>query len=76
MSRVQEFKKRERVASRPSSGRDRRVMVDNGGRLLGFINPIRPIGGLRMVDNGEADDKIIAVINGDPLMGSWKVMRG
>ncbi|MEW5847895.1 MAG: inorganic pyrophosphatase [Myxococcota bacterium] len=29
----------------------------------------RPIGGLRMVENGEADDKIIAVLVGDPTFG-------
>lgn len=29
----------------------------------------RPIGGLRMVENGEADDKILAVLCGDPTYG-------
>ena len=29
----------------------------------------RPIGGLRMVERGEADDKIIAVLLGDPTYG-------
>jgi len=29
----------------------------------------RPIGGLRMVEGGEADDKIIAVLLGDPTFG-------
>ena len=29
----------------------------------------RPIGGLRMVERGEADDKIIAVLVGDPTYG-------
>jgi len=29
----------------------------------------RPIGGLRMVERGEADDKIIAVLIGDPTYG-------
>lgn len=29
----------------------------------------RPIGGLRMVESGEADDKIIAVLVGDPAFG-------
>lgn len=32
----------------------------------------RPIGGLRMIDNGEADDKIIAVMKNDPSFGMWK----
>lgn len=29
----------------------------------------RPVGGLRMVEKGEADDKIIAVLLGDPTFG-------
>src|SRR5438132_9474923 len=29
----------------------------------------RPIGGLRMIDRGEADDKIIAVLEGDAAYG-------
>jgi inorganic pyrophosphatase len=32
----------------------------------------RPIGGLRMIDNGEADDKIIAVLNDDAVYGEYK----
>lgn len=31
----------------------------------------KPIGGLRMIDGGEADDKIIAVLNNDEVYGSW-----
>src|SRR5262245_16861988 len=31
-----------------------------------------PIGGLRMIDGNEADDKIIAVMEGDALFGGWK----
>lgn len=30
------------------------------------------VGGLRMIDDGEADDKIIAVLKGDPVMGQYK----
>jgi inorganic pyrophosphatase len=30
-----------------------------------------PIGGIRMIDKGEADDKIIAVLKGDSLYGKW-----
>jgi inorganic pyrophosphatase len=30
-----------------------------------------PIGGLRMIDGDEADDKIIAVLEGDAVYGSW-----
>lgn len=32
----------------------------------------RPIGGLRMLDDGEADDKIIAVLEGDAAYGSMR----
>jgi inorganic pyrophosphatase len=31
----------------------------------------RPIGGLRMIDGGEADDKIISIIEGDAVMSEW-----
>lgn len=31
-----------------------------------------PIGGLRMIDKGEADDKIIAVLKGDEVYERWK----
>jgi inorganic pyrophosphatase len=31
----------------------------------------RPIGGLRMVEKGEADDKIVAVLIGDPTFGDY-----
>jgi inorganic pyrophosphatase len=31
-----------------------------------------PIGGLRMIDGNQADDKIIAVLKGDSVYGGWK----
>jgi inorganic pyrophosphatase len=31
-----------------------------------------PIGGMRMIDKGEADDKIIAVLKNDPIYGKWQ----
>ncbi|MES2590453.1 MAG: inorganic pyrophosphatase [Bacteroidota bacterium] len=31
-----------------------------------------PIGGLRLIDKGEADDKIIAVLKGDEVYENWK----
>ncbi len=31
-----------------------------------------PIGGLRLIDKGEADDKIIAVMKGDEVFEGWK----
>lgn len=32
----------------------------------------RPIGGFRMIDGSEADDKIIAVLEGDPVYGAMR----
>jgi inorganic pyrophosphatase len=34
-----------------------------------------PIGGLRMIDRNEADDKIIAVLQDDALYGAWRDVR-
>jgi len=31
-----------------------------------------PIGGLRMIDGNQADDKIIAVLEGDAVFGGWR----
>jgi inorganic pyrophosphatase len=31
-----------------------------------------PIGGLRMLDGNEADDKIVAVLEGDAVYGGWR----
>lgn len=31
----------------------------------------KPIGGLRMIDGGEADDKIIAILNSDEIYGAY-----
>lgn len=39
------------------------------GNIL--INAI-PIGGFRMIDNNEADDKIIAIMEGDKVFGQWQ----
>ena len=36
-----------------------------------IVNAI-PIGGFRMIDGGEADDKIIAVLNNDEMYCEWK----
>lgn len=32
----------------------------------------RPIGGLRMIDAHQADDKIVAVLKDDPAYGAWR----
>lgn len=34
-----------------------------------------PIGGFRLVDNDEADDKIIAILKGDDIYGQWKDIK-
>src|SRR5699024_2913128 len=34
-----------------------------------IILDAKPLGGIRMIDGGEADDKIIAVLEGDSLYG-------
>lgn len=43
------------------------MVIPRGDILLQAI----PIGGLRMIDGGEADDKIIAVLQGDAVYGKW-----
>ena len=42
--------------------------ITHGDVLL----PVTPIGGLRMIDGNEADDKIIAVARGDAIYGHMK----
>ncbi len=42
--------------------------VQHGNILVEAI----PIGGLRMVDGNQADDKIVAVLKGDSVYGGWK----
>ena len=45
------------------------------GKHITHINVfmrVRPIGGLRMLDGNEADDKIIAVLEDDPSYGFWR----
>lgn len=42
--------------------------IPHGNIILQAI----PIGGIRLIDKGEADDKIIAVLKNDALYGNWK----
>jgi inorganic pyrophosphatase len=42
--------------------------IPHGDILLQAV----PIGGLRMIDGNEADDKIIAVMHGDVAYGNWR----
>lgn len=44
--------------------------VPRGDILLRAV----PIGGLRMIDKNEADDKIVAVLEGDIVYGKWQDM--
>lgn len=41
---------------------------NSGGMLMDVI----PIGGFKMIDKGEADDKIVAVMKGDHAFGHYK----
>lgn len=45
------------------------VLTDRQVSRGDILLEARPIGGLRMVESGEADDKIIAVLVGDPGFG-------
>ncbi len=42
--------------------------ISHGNIILQAI----PIGGIRLIDKGEADDKIIAILKGDEVYNSWK----
>lgn len=42
--------------------------ITHGDLLLKAI----PIGGFRMIDSGEADDKIVAILEGDQVYSAWK----
>ncbi|MCC5850504.1 MAG: inorganic pyrophosphatase [Verrucomicrobia bacterium] len=45
--------------------------VSHGNILVQAI----PVGGFRMIDSGEADDKIVAVLEGDPLYGNYREIQ-
>lgn len=47
------------------------VLTDKSIRNSNIIVPAIAIGGFRMIDHGEADDKIIAVLNNDDVY-QWK----
>jgi inorganic pyrophosphatase len=40
-----------------------------------ILVPAIPIGGFRMIDGGEADDKIIAILKGDDVYNTWKALE-
>jgi len=45
------------------------ILTDRAVNRGEILLEARPIGGLRMVERGEADDKIVAVLLGDPTWG-------
>jgi len=45
--------------------------ISHGDIILKAI----PIGGLRMIDGAEADDKIIAVLQDDAMFGGWRALH-
>lgn len=45
--------------------------ITHGNTIVTVI----PIGGLRMIDKGEADDKIIAVLKGDEVFGTFRDIK-
>jgi inorganic pyrophosphatase len=51
------------------------VLTDRSIARGEILLEARPIGGLRMVEKGEADDKIIAVLLGDPTFGDLADVR-
>lgn len=51
------------------------VLTDRNISRGEIVLQARPIGGLRMVEAGEADDKIIAVLLGDPTFGELADVR-
>jgi inorganic pyrophosphatase len=48
------------------------VLTEHGITHGDIIVKARPIGGLRMIDANEADDKIIAVLIGDAMYGKYQ----
>jgi inorganic pyrophosphatase len=74
----------ERVAARCMERTQRTGIVGDGDPMdvcvlserpiahAGILVTARPIGGFRMIDKGQADDKIIAVLNGDAVWGKLK----
>ncbi|MDL1913401.1 MAG: inorganic pyrophosphatase [Bergeyella sp.] len=48
------------------------VLSSHPVRSGGFLLEAIPIGGLKMIDDGEADDKIISVLVGDHVFGNFR----
>lgn len=66
----------ERTSSGPVEGdhdpMDVCVLTEKPLEHGGFLARVRPIGGLRMIDGNEADDKIIAVLENDLAWGQLR----
>ena len=66
----------ERTSSGPVEGdhdpMDVCVLTEKPLEHGGFLARVRPIGGLRMIDGNEADDKIVAVLENDLAWGALR----
>lgn len=51
------------------------VFTERSIAVNGFLVRARPIGGLRLIDDNEADDKIISVMAGDPLYADIQSLK-
>ena len=52
------------------------IISDTPINTAGILVTARVVGGLRMIDGGEADDKIVAVLQGDPVWGDVEDLSG
>ncbi|HWE22662.1 MAG TPA: inorganic pyrophosphatase [Myxococcales bacterium] len=48
------------------------VLTEKGNAHGGFFLRARPVGGLRMIDGDEADDKVLAVLENDLVFGTME----
>jgi inorganic pyrophosphatase len=48
------------------------VLTEKGNAHGGFLLRARPVGGLRMIDGDEADDKVLAVLENDLVFGQME----
>ena len=48
------------------------VLTEKGNAHGGFLLRARPVGGLRMIDSDEADDKVLAVLENDLVFGAME----
>jgi inorganic pyrophosphatase len=51
------------------------VMTERSIAVNGFLVRARPVGGLRLIDDNEADDKIISVMADDPLYANIQTLQ-